>query len=146
MISQLSVSTINLLIALLCAFINILFTLLIPCVLRKTTEPWLQKIKKIFTVHKQHIILSSIIIAIIVYIGLELTPSINLYYMRLFANTPNKPCYNTNIQEPEVIMYNLNRSELPSNITDLFEPISRTNLNLPCLQPLSSSSTATHFF
>ena len=81
------------LISLVGAIINMLFALLIPCLLKDTTQPFLEKVKKIYSTHKQLIIISSIIVFITIYLALSLTP--NLDNLSNLSNLGNDD-YNSN--------------------------------------------------
>ena len=80
----------NIFIAILGGFINMILTLIIPCLLKKTKEPLLTNINKFYTNNKQLIITSSIIVAITIYIALSLTPSVNNMLSSITENNESK--------------------------------------------------------
>lgn len=66
------------LIALVGAIINMIFALLIPCLLKNTQQPILVNIKKVYDTHKQVIITSSVIVFVTIYLALKITPELSV--------------------------------------------------------------------
>jgi hypothetical protein len=64
-------------IAILTALINIVLSLTIPCLLRNNNQPFFKEMNKLFTIHKELILTSSLIVAITVYLALNTGPEIN---------------------------------------------------------------------
>jgi len=59
----------HILVALVAGLVNMVLSLLIPCLLNKSEEPLLKNIKMVYKTNKQVIITSSIIVAITVYLA-----------------------------------------------------------------------------
>jgi len=67
----------HLLIAIIAALVNILFSILIPPIVSDSSAPFAQEIKKHYQCNKNFIIISAILTALLVYISLKVTPYIN---------------------------------------------------------------------
>jgi len=65
-----------LIIALVGALINMILSLVVPCIIKDSQVPILVNIKKVYTTHKQTIITSSVIVFITIYLALKLTPTL----------------------------------------------------------------------
>jgi len=66
----------HLLIAIIAALVNILFSILIPPIVNDSSAPFAQEIKKHYQCNKNFIIISAILTALLVYISLKVTPYI----------------------------------------------------------------------
>jgi len=67
-----------LIIALVGALINMILSLLVPCIIKESQAPILVNIKKVYATHKQTIITSSVIVFITIYLALKITPMLGL--------------------------------------------------------------------
>jgi len=67
----------NIFIALTGALINIVLSVIIPCLTKKSDMPLLQDARKIFETNRQIILTSSLIIAITIYLALEVAPELD---------------------------------------------------------------------
>jgi hypothetical protein len=67
----------HLLIAIIAALVNILFSILIPPLVNNSSLPFAQEIKQHYKCNQSFIIISAILTAILVYISLKVTPYIN---------------------------------------------------------------------
>ena len=77
----------NIIIALVGALINIMLAVTVPCVVRKSKEPLMNDIKKLYRAKRELILSSSIIIGITIYLALELTPEIRSLYDNFSGNS-----------------------------------------------------------
>ena len=68
----------HILIALTGAFINMVLSTTVPCLVKKTDQPFLKDVKKVFEVNRQVIITSSIIVAFTIYLALKIAPELHL--------------------------------------------------------------------
>jgi hypothetical protein len=66
----------HLLIAVIAALLNILFSILIPPLISNSKLPFTQEIKKHYECNKNFILVSTILIVVLVYISLKITPHI----------------------------------------------------------------------
>lgn len=73
----------ELLIAIIAALLNILFSILIPPLLNKSKLPFVVEIKNHYECNKNFIIVSSILTIVLVYISLKITPVFN---SQIFGN------------------------------------------------------------
>jgi len=68
----------HLLIAVIAALLNILFSILIPPLISNSKLPFTQEIKKHYECNKNFILVSTILIVVLVYISLKITPHIKI--------------------------------------------------------------------
>ena len=66
----------DLFIALVSALVNMILSVVIPCALKKTEQPFLKDLQRVFQTNREVIIASSLIVAITVYLALKVAPSI----------------------------------------------------------------------
>jgi phosphotransferase system glucose/maltose/N-acetylglucosamine-specific IIC component len=67
----------NIFIALTGALINVLLSVIVPCLTKKSDMPFLQDARKVFETNRQIILTSSLIIAITIYLALEVAPELD---------------------------------------------------------------------
>ena len=70
----------DLFIALVSALVNMILSVIIPCALKKTEQPFLKDLQKVFSTNREVIIASSLIVAITVYLALKVAPEIELAF------------------------------------------------------------------
>ena len=58
-------------IAFVAGLLNMLLSVIVPCMLNKTNEPILLQVKKVFETYRQQILISSMIVAIVTYLALS---------------------------------------------------------------------------
>jgi len=66
----------HLLVSLVGALVNAVLVLVVPCVLQKTNLPYSDRISKAFGKNREVIISSSVVVAVVIYISLNITPTI----------------------------------------------------------------------
>lgn len=66
----------SIVIALVGALINIILSVVIPCVFKKSENDMVNDVKKVYASNRQLILSSSIIIGITIYLALEFTPQL----------------------------------------------------------------------
>ena len=71
----------HLLIAIIAAFVNFLLSLILPPLLKNSTIPFSQEIRKHYECNKNIILVSSIITIIFVYISLKITPLVKSNFL-----------------------------------------------------------------
>jgi len=71
----------HLLIAVIAALLNILFSILIPPLLSNSKLPFTDEIKKHYECNKKFILISTILIVVLVYISLKITPFIKSQFL-----------------------------------------------------------------
>jgi hypothetical protein len=76
----------NIIIALVGALINILLSVTIPCVFKKTNEPLMNDIKQLYKAKRELILSSSVIIGITIYLALEIAPELHNIYLNMNDN------------------------------------------------------------
>ena len=50
----------------------------VPCLVKKTEQPFLQDVKRIFELNRQVIITSSVIVALTIYLALKIAPELGM--------------------------------------------------------------------
>ncbi len=103
----------HILIALVGGLLNMVLSVTVPCLIKKSELPFLQDIKKIFEVNRQVIITSSLIIVLTIYIALKITPevSVSMSDMGLNLNTS----LGSDLSNPPIIV----TRELPPQLVNL---------------------------
>jgi len=61
-------------IALVGGLVNMALSVTVPCLVKKTNQPFLNDVKKVFETNRQVIITSSLIVALTIYLALKLAP------------------------------------------------------------------------
>ena len=64
------------LIAIIAAVIHFMLSILVSCALKNTNDEFLIKVKKLFTQYKDMLLLSSLLVGIIVYMSLQIAPTL----------------------------------------------------------------------
>ena len=103
-------------IAVVGALINVILALLIPSLLKNSKEPILVNIKKVYDVHKQVIITSSVIVFVTIYLALKLSPQLGFSF-------DNDMSLNPVDDYSSVSKYSFS----PRNSDDLFNNLSNGN-------------------
>ena len=66
-----------LLISLIAAMINIMFSVIVPCVIKKTkSRTFMREVKITFLVHRQVLLTSTILTAVMVYFAVKIEPEV----------------------------------------------------------------------
>lgn len=73
----------NIFIALVVVLVNMVLSSIVPCLIKRSDQPLMNDIKKVFTNNKHIILLNSIIIGVIVYISLLIAPTIQYNLLKL---------------------------------------------------------------
>lgn len=68
----------HILIALVGGLLHMVLSVIVPCLFKKTDQPFLKDIKKIFELNRQVIITSSLIVVLTIYLALKITPELGL--------------------------------------------------------------------
>ena len=76
----------HLLIAIIAALLNILFSILIPPLISDIKLPFMQEIKKHYECNKHFILISTILTIILVYVSLKITPQ---FKVQMLGNVSN---------------------------------------------------------
>ena len=63
-------------VALVGALLNMILSVTIPCLLKKSKQPFLNDVKKVFQTNREVIIASSLIVAITIYLALRVSPDL----------------------------------------------------------------------
>ena len=63
-------------VALVGALLNMILSVTIPCLLKRSKQPFLNDVKKVFQTNREVIIASSLIVAITIYLALRVSPDL----------------------------------------------------------------------
>ena len=86
----------HILIALLGALLNMLLSLVIPCLLKKSDLPFLVELKRVYETNRQLLLASSVIIAVTIYLALKVYPEMQPMFGNLsglLSETEEVPSY-----------------------------------------------------
>lgn len=73
-------------IALVGALLNIALSVTVPCLVKKTDQPFLNDVKKVFETNRQVILTSSLIVAITIYLALKVAPGFQSSFNELLGS------------------------------------------------------------
>jgi hypothetical protein len=73
-------------VALVGGLLNMALSVTVPCLVKKTEQPFLQDVKKVFEVNRQVIITSSLIVALTIYLALKIAPELGLSMSEMGLN------------------------------------------------------------
>jgi hypothetical protein len=63
-------------IALVGALVNMALSVTVPCLVKKTEQPFLLQVKKVYDTNREVILTSSLIIAVTIYLTLKIAPNL----------------------------------------------------------------------
>jgi hypothetical protein len=61
-------------IAIIAALVNLLLSVLVPCALKQSEQPLLLEVKKLFNLHRDMLLTSSVVTGVIVFLALQVEP------------------------------------------------------------------------
>ena len=61
-------------VAVIAALVNLLLSVLVPCALKKSDQPLLAELKRMFGQHREMLVTSSILVGVIVFLALQAAP------------------------------------------------------------------------
>ena len=67
----------HILVAILAAVLNVILSSIVPCLLKKSNETFLQQVRKVFETNRQVILTSSLIVGLTTFVALKLADEIN---------------------------------------------------------------------
>jgi len=76
----------HILVALVGGLLNMALSVTIPCLIKKTEQPFLKDVKKVFEVNRQVIITSSLIVALTIYLALKIVPELDISMKEMGLN------------------------------------------------------------
>lgn len=102
-------------IALVGALLNMALSVTVPCLVKKTNQPFLNDVKKVFELNRQVIITSSIIVALTIYLALKIAPEFNSSMNELTGINFDTSSRSEFVRTP--LIYN--SQEVPMQLTNL---------------------------
>lgn len=66
----------KLLIAVVGALLNMVLASTVPCLLKKSTQPLAVNVRTVFATHRQVILTSSVLVGVIIYVALNVSPDV----------------------------------------------------------------------
>jgi hypothetical protein len=103
-------------IALVGALINMFLSTFVPCLIKKTEQPFLSQVKIVFKTNRQVILTSSLIVAVTLYLALKVSSEIKPNFTELTGINFNSSYDEVN--KPFVIS-NTDKMEIPSQLNNL---------------------------
>ncbi len=95
---------VHIFIALVGALLNMGLSVTVPCLIKKTEQPFLTQIKNVFETNRQVILTSSLIVAITIYLALKVAPEIQSSFTDLTGiNFESSPTPTEFIRPPIII-------------------------------------------
>jgi hypothetical protein len=94
----------SIVIALVGALINIILSVTVPCVFKKTDNSMMNDMKEVYKTNRQMIFSSSMIIGITIYLALEFTPQLREALSNLVDSSDSEESFN--MKGPFVIATN----------------------------------------
>jgi hypothetical protein len=61
-------------VAVIAALVNLLLSVLVPCALKKSDQPLLTEVKRMFGQHREMLLTSSVLVGVIVFLALQAAP------------------------------------------------------------------------
>jgi phosphotransferase system glucose/maltose/N-acetylglucosamine-specific IIC component len=104
-------------IALVGALLNMGLSVTIPCLIKKTEQPFLTQVKKVFETNRQVILTSSLIVAITIYLALKVAPEIQSGFSGLTGIDIDSTVSPSEFNRPPAIVSSVN--ELPPQLRNL---------------------------
>jgi phosphotransferase system glucose/maltose/N-acetylglucosamine-specific IIC component len=68
----------HILVALVGGVLNMALSVIVPCLVKKSEQPFLKDVKKVFETNRQVIITSSLIVALTIYLALKISPELGI--------------------------------------------------------------------
>lgn len=109
-------------IALVGALLNMSLSVTVPCLIKKTEQPFLTEVKKVFETNRQVILTSSLIVAITIYLALKIAPEFESNFSNLTGidMDTSSELFEFN-RQPLIIT----RNEVPSQLLNLVKLMNR---------------------
>ena len=86
----------SIVIALVGALINIILSVIIPCLFKKSENDTINDVKKVYAANRQLILSSSIIIGITIYLALEFTPQLKEVFDNIIDSSDSSESFDMN--------------------------------------------------
>lgn len=98
----------KLLIAVVGALLNMILSSTVPCLLKKSTQPLAVNVRTVFTNHRQVILTSSVLVGVIIYVALSVSPDIEQVFSATSAGPmPSMPTMSSMPSMPNINPANL---------------------------------------
>jgi hypothetical protein len=104
-------------IALVGALLNMGLSVTVPCLIKKTEQPFLTQVKKVFETNRQVILTSSLIVAITIYLALKVAPEIQSSFSSLTGIDLESSQSVSEFNRPPMIVTQM--EELPPQLRNL---------------------------
>lgn len=104
-------------IALVGALLNMGLSVTVPCLIKKTEQPFLTQVKKVFETNRQVILTSSLIVAITIYLALKVAPEVQSSFSNLTGIDVESSASPIEFNRPPMIVSRVD--ELPLQLRNL---------------------------
>ena len=100
----------NIIIIISAMLVNFLLSLIIPCLLKDMNQPFIDNIKKVFNMNKQLILTSTLIVGIVTYLALQISPLLEGQLSFMQDYQPSRNMNDLNIDDNTLrVLLNLSR-------------------------------------
>ncbi len=101
-------------VALVGGLLNMALSVTVPCLVKKSEQPFLQEVKKVFEVNRQVIITSSLIVMLTIYLALKIAPELGLTMSEMGLNLVDTSSGSDFVRAPVIVT-----REMPPQLTNL---------------------------
>jgi len=77
----------NVLVAVVAGVLNLILSLLVPCALNRNNLPYVENVNRMFVQHREMLVTSSLLVAVIVYLALLVSPNVDVQLQNLLSLT-----------------------------------------------------------
>jgi len=103
-------------IALVGGLVNMALSVIVPCLVKKSNQPFLNDVKKVFKLNRQVIITSSLIVALTIYIALKIAPNFYSTISQITGFSDSSSSLNIN---PNPVIIDLDKNHQLKNLVKL---------------------------
>ncbi len=104
-------------IALVGALLNMALSTTVPCLVKKTEQPFLVQVRKVFETNRQVILTSSLIVAITIYLALKISPELEPSFIDLTGINVDSTCVTEMGRSPLIV----NANDMPPQLKNLIK-------------------------
>jgi len=108
---------VHIFVALIGALLNMLLSVTVPCLIKKTEQPFLVQVKKVFETNRQVILTSSLIVAITIFLALKLSDELQPSFSDLTGLNIDSPSVTEMSRYPVIVSTN----DMPPQLRNLLK-------------------------
>lgn len=104
-------------IALVGGLVNAGLSVTVPCLVKNTDQPFLNQVKQVFNTNRQVIITSSLIVALTIYLALQIAPELQSTFTDLTGLSIENSSTMSELPQPMIV----STRQLPSDLKNLIK-------------------------